>query len=257
MRNTILSMARVIPGFLLAAALAAFPAAATAAPPAGEHNLETTSCSRAFRVGGASAPVSDLRLTSGHLVLVCKTGSASLVRAGDEVAGVFSRGAVRSSTSWWIRSSSVDAFNLKKGTSLSPERPGRRSRSATVSSASSSWRRALRFRRSRARRDRRWKPPSRSIARSFAWSSSRRSHTSSPSRRSTSPDLPSRPRRSRAGKRTSSMSSTRWRAGPSRSGRSTAAKGPNPRCALFSSPPSCRISRSGATAAIPSRRVTS
>ena len=120
-------MARVVPGFLLAAALTAFPAAATAAPPAGEHNLaETIERFESLRVAGPSVPVSDLRLTSGHLVLVCKTGSASLVRAGDEVGGVFFQG------SGTLEYQSVDpiefpvdAFNLKKGTSLSPERTGK------------------------------------------------------------------------------------------------------------------------------------
>ena len=81
MRNRIASMARVVPGFLLAAALTACAAAATAAQAAGEHNLaETIERFESLRVGGSSAPVSDLRLTSGHLVLVCKTGTANLVR---------------------------------------------------------------------------------------------------------------------------------------------------------------------------------
>jgi hypothetical protein len=120
-------MAEVVPGFLLATALTAFTAGATAAGAAGQRNLaETIQRFEGLRVEASSSPVSDLRLTSGHLALVCKTGSASLVRAGDEVAGVFFQG------SGSLEYQSVDpvefpvaAFNMKKGTSLSPERTGK------------------------------------------------------------------------------------------------------------------------------------
>ena len=118
------------PGLLLAAALTVFTApgaaagVAGAAGAAGDHNLaETIERFESLRVEAASAPVSDLRLTSGHLVLVCKAGTASLVRAGDEIVGVFFQG------SGSLEYQSVDpvefpvaAFNLKKATSLSPER---------------------------------------------------------------------------------------------------------------------------------------
>src|SRR5712691_8273596 len=115
-------MARAVPGFLLAAALTAFAAAA-----AGEHNLaETIERLGSLRVPGSSTAVSDLRLSSGLLLLVCKSGSASLVRAGDEVAGVFFQGSgALEYQSMDPIEFPVDAFNLKKGTSLSPERTGK------------------------------------------------------------------------------------------------------------------------------------
>ena len=56
-------------------------------------------------VTGSSFSVRDVRLTSGHLTLVLKTGSAAPVRAGGEVVGLF-----------------FMTFNLKKASSLSAEK---------------------------------------------------------------------------------------------------------------------------------------
>jgi hypothetical protein len=112
-------MKRVLVAVVL---LAAGVAAGAAAGPS-EHNLaETVERFERLRVDSSSAPVSDLRLTSGHLVLLCKSGHASRVRAGDETVGVFFQGTGS------LEYQSVDpiefpvvAFNLKKNTRLSPE----------------------------------------------------------------------------------------------------------------------------------------
>jgi hypothetical protein len=102
---------------LLAASLGNLPAAVAPA----EHNLaETIERFESLRVESSSAPVSDLRLTSGHLTLVCRSGNASLVQAGDEVVGVFFEG------SGALEYQTVDpiefpltSFNVRKATSLS------------------------------------------------------------------------------------------------------------------------------------------
>ncbi len=117
-------MRRVFESVLAAAVLLACGAAAGAAAELSEHNLsETIERFESLRLDSSSAPVSDLRLTSGHLVLLCKSGNASLVRAGDETVGIFFEGTGS------LEYRSVDpiefpvvVFNLKKGTSLSPER---------------------------------------------------------------------------------------------------------------------------------------
>jgi hypothetical protein len=106
------------------AMLAALPAGASALS---EHHLaETIERFERLRVEASSAPVADLRLTSGHLALLCRSGSASLVRGGDEVVGVFFQG------SGSLEYESADpiefpvvAFNLKKGTSLAPATGGK------------------------------------------------------------------------------------------------------------------------------------
>lgn len=109
-----------IPVLLLAAAsLSSSPAASAA-----EHNLaETVERFENLKVESSSADVSDLRLTSGHLTLVCKSGRASLVRAGDEVVGLYFQG------SGSLEYQSVDpiefpltSFNVRKNTSLSVDR---------------------------------------------------------------------------------------------------------------------------------------
>src|SRR5216683_4132649 len=66
--------------------LAAKPAAAALS----EHNLsETIECFENLRAGPRSAAVKDLRLTSGHLDLVLKTGCVTPVRAGEDTVGLF------------------------------------------------------------------------------------------------------------------------------------------------------------------------
>ena len=102
------------------AGLAALPAAA-AGP---EHNLaETIERFESLRVDAASASVSDLRLTSGHLTLACRPGKASLVRAGEEVVGIFYQG------SGSLEYQSVDpiefpltSFNARKATGLTAQK---------------------------------------------------------------------------------------------------------------------------------------
>lgn len=71
----------------------------------------------------ASSPVSDLRLTSGHLTLVCKSGSAARVKAGDAVVGVFFQGsgALEYRSEEPIEFPTV-LFNVKKGTGLAVEK---------------------------------------------------------------------------------------------------------------------------------------
>ncbi len=103
------------------AMLAALPAGA-AAP--SEHNLaETIERFENLRVEASSAPVADLRLVSGHLSLLCKSGKASLVRAGDEAVGVFFQG------NGSLEYQSVDpiefpltSFNVRKATSLTAQK---------------------------------------------------------------------------------------------------------------------------------------
>jgi hypothetical protein len=103
------------------AMLAALPAGA-AAP--SEHNLaETIERFENLRVETSSAPVADLRLVSGHLSLLCKSGKASLVRAGDEAVGVFFQG------NGSLEYQSVDpiefpltSFNVRKATSLAAQK---------------------------------------------------------------------------------------------------------------------------------------
>jgi Peptidase family M1 domain len=102
------------------AGLAALPAAA-AGP---EHNLaETIERFESLRVDAASVAVSDLRLTSGHLTLACRPGKASLVRAGEEVVGIFYQG------SGSLEYQSVDpiefpltSFNARKATGLTAQK---------------------------------------------------------------------------------------------------------------------------------------
>jgi Peptidase family M1 domain len=106
-----------------AAATAMLLAVSAAAAPS-DHNLAgTIEQFESLKIDAASSAVSDLRLTSGHLTLVCRSGSASLVRAGDEIVGVFFQG------NGALEYESVDptefpvaVFNLKKATSLSPEK---------------------------------------------------------------------------------------------------------------------------------------
>lgn len=108
-------------------AAALLPGLPLAAATPSEHNLaETIDRFESLRVDSSSAPVSDLRLASGHLTLVCKSGSVSLVRAGDEVVGVFFQG------SGALEYQSVDpiefplmSFNVRKATSLSAQKGDR------------------------------------------------------------------------------------------------------------------------------------
>src|SRR6266536_3581698 len=103
------------------AMLAALPAGA-AAP--SEHSLaETIERFENLRVEASSPPVADLRLVSGHLSLLCKSGKASLVRAGDEAVGVFFQG------NGSLEYQSVDpiefpltSFNVRKATSLTAQK---------------------------------------------------------------------------------------------------------------------------------------
>jgi hypothetical protein len=106
--------------FLAAASLRAFPAAAVQA----EHNLaEMVERFESLRVEPSFADVSDLRLASGHITLVCKSGRASLVRAGDETVGMFFQG------SGALEYQSADPvefpltlFNVRKATGLTAEK---------------------------------------------------------------------------------------------------------------------------------------
>jgi hypothetical protein len=108
--------------FLLAAsALAAAQAVSAAAP---ERNLaETIERFETLLVEETSSPVSDLRLTSGHLTLTCKSGSAARVKAGDAVVGIFFQGtgALEYRSEDPIEFPTV-LFNVKKAASLSAEK---------------------------------------------------------------------------------------------------------------------------------------
>jgi peptidase M1-like protein len=105
-------------GALLAAAL---PAERTAAA---EPNLaETVERFEGLRVEGTSAPVSNLTLTIGHLKLLCRSGNASPVRAGEEVVGLFFQG----TGSLEYRSEDpvefpTAAFNVREVSSLTVEK---------------------------------------------------------------------------------------------------------------------------------------
>ncbi len=77
----------------------------------------------ALRVGAGSLPVKDLRLTSGHLNLLLKSGSVTPVRAGSELVGLFFQG------SGSLEYQSVDpiefpvmAFNIRKASGLTAEK---------------------------------------------------------------------------------------------------------------------------------------
>src|SRR2546427_214963 len=84
-------IAPVIQRVLLFLAAAGLSVPAAGAP--AEHTLaEIIERFESFRVEPSFAEVSDLRLTSGHLTLVCRSGRASLVRAGDETVGIFFQG---------------------------------------------------------------------------------------------------------------------------------------------------------------------
>ncbi len=105
---------------LAALGLGSLPAAAAPA----DHNLaETIERFESLKVEPSYADVSDLRLTSGHLTLVCKAGRASLVRAGDETVGLFFEG------SGALEYQSADPvefplvlFNARKATGLTAEK---------------------------------------------------------------------------------------------------------------------------------------
>jgi len=106
---------------LAAFSLAAVPAASASAP---ERSLaETIERFETLRLDDASSPVSDLRLTSGHLTLLCKSGSAARVKAGDTVVGIFFQGtgALEYRSEDAIEFPTV-LFNVKKASSLSAEK---------------------------------------------------------------------------------------------------------------------------------------
>jgi hypothetical protein len=94
-----------------------------AATPAERNLAETIGRLENLRVETSSSTVSDLRLTSGHLTVLCKSGSASLVRAGDEVVGLFFRGngALEYQTLDTIEFP-LTSFNVRKNTGLSVDR---------------------------------------------------------------------------------------------------------------------------------------
>lgn len=95
---------------------------ASAAP--GEPSLtELVERFETLHIDPASVPVTNLQVSSGHLKLLWKSGSASLVRAGEETVGIFFQG----SGSLEYRSEDpiefpLTAFNVRKATSLSVEK---------------------------------------------------------------------------------------------------------------------------------------
>jgi hypothetical protein len=105
--------------FLAAASLGSL----SAAVPAERSVAETVERFENLKVEPSFAEVSDLRLTSGHLTLVCKSGRASLVRAGDETVGVFFQG---NGTLEYQSADPVEfpltLFNVRKATSLTAEK---------------------------------------------------------------------------------------------------------------------------------------
>ncbi len=107
----------------LSAAAACLAASLLAASP-GEANLAgEVERFDALRVDPGSVPVKDLRLTSGHLFLLLKSGNVTPVRAGNELVGLFFQG------SGSLEYQSVDpiefpvmAFNIRKASSLTAEK---------------------------------------------------------------------------------------------------------------------------------------
>jgi len=107
---------------LLRTAAAAAVSLALASVSAGQARLplgETVERLKNLRVSSGSGPVNDLRLASGNLEVVLKSGRIASVRAGEEVVGLFFEG------DGAFEYRSVDPiefpvldFNLKKGTSL-------------------------------------------------------------------------------------------------------------------------------------------
>jgi len=106
---------------VIAAAAWGSPRALAAVP---ERNLaETVERFETLRVEETSSPVSAWKLTSGHLALTCKSGSAARVKAGDAVVGVFFQG----TGALEYRSEDpvefpVVLFNVKKATGLAAEK---------------------------------------------------------------------------------------------------------------------------------------
>lgn len=100
-----------------------FPAAVLPAATASTDLAAQVEQFEAIRVGVSSIPVKDLRLQSGHLNVMLRSGSATPVRAGEEVVGLFFCG------SGSLEYQSVDpiefpvmAFNVRKASSLSVEK---------------------------------------------------------------------------------------------------------------------------------------
>jgi hypothetical protein len=105
--------------------LALAPGGARGASAAGNerHLGETVERFESLHVDPVSSPVSDFKVTSGHLTLTCKSGSATWIRAGDAVVGVF----VQGSGSLEYRSEDpiefpAVLFNVKKATGLATEK---------------------------------------------------------------------------------------------------------------------------------------
>jgi hypothetical protein len=106
----------------VALGFAIIPRALPAAPPS--HGLaETIERWEHLRIESNSFAAQNLRLESGNLVVTLSSGSAALVRAGEEIVGVFLAG----SGSIEYRSQDPTEFplllhNAKSGTNLTPEK---------------------------------------------------------------------------------------------------------------------------------------
>ena len=91
---------------------------------AGDEDLaQTVDRFEALRVGSASVPVRDVRLASGHLTLVLKSGSATPVLAGREIVGLFfyGQGALEYRSADPVEFP-IMAFNARKASGLSTEK---------------------------------------------------------------------------------------------------------------------------------------
>jgi hypothetical protein len=108
-------------GLVLSGILAASGAArgATATP----GLVETVEGFEKLQVAADSAPVANLRLTSGHFECVLSSGRAALVKAGADVVGIFFEG---SGTMEYLSADAIEApvvtYVAKKSSSLKPEK---------------------------------------------------------------------------------------------------------------------------------------
>lgn len=109
--------------WLLASGILAAAQTVPAAAPAAPGLVEVIDRFEKLQVGNESAPVANMRLTSGHLECVLSSGRAGLVKAGQEVVGLFFEG---SGTMEYVSVDPIEApvvtYVSKKSSGLSPEK---------------------------------------------------------------------------------------------------------------------------------------